>query len=57
MHPIQRKILIVVLGLGTVLGYAHGFRALRHHRMERRAHFEEHVAKACAEAAIDRARK
>lgn len=49
----RRKIVIVLLSLGTILGYAHGFRSLRHggcHR-ERRQSFEQHVASLCVDAA------
>lgn len=49
----RRKIVIVLLSLGTILGYAHGFRSLRHggcHR-ERRQSFEQHVAALCVDAA------
>jgi hypothetical protein len=53
MYEAKRKLLIVVLGLGTVLGYGAGFRSMRCHARERRAHFEEHVAKVCANAALE----
>jgi hypothetical protein len=48
---IRRRILIAVLGLGTVLGYAGGFASMRacgHHRREA---FEQRVARVCVEAA------
>lgn len=57
MHPMKRKLLIAVLGLGTVLGYTGGFLSMRCHARARRAHFEQHVAKVCADAALDSARK
>ena len=50
----RRKALIVLLALGTVGGYASGFASMRHWRecqMNRRASFEEHVAKVCVDAA------
>lgn len=54
MHPMKRKALIVLLGLGTVVGYGSGVASMRCHAKMRRAQFEEHVAKVCADAAIDR---
>ena len=57
MHPMKRKLLIVVLGLGTVLGYAGGFRSMRCHARARRAHFEQNVARLCADAALESAKK
>ncbi len=48
---IRRKILIAVLGLGTVLGYAGGFASMRHCGRARRDAFERHVAKVCVDAA------
>jgi len=47
----RRKVLIVALAFGTVAGYASGFRSMRHCNYERRANFEQHVAKICADAA------
>jgi hypothetical protein len=32
MHPLKRRILIVVLAIGTVAGYSAGFRSMRHCR-------------------------
>jgi len=46
----KRRILIALLAVGTVGGYAGGFCSLRHHH-ERRAAFERHVAAVCVEAA------
>jgi hypothetical protein len=43
----KRKILIVLLSIGTVAGFASGF---AHHRWRSR-HFESHVADVCADAA------
>jgi hypothetical protein len=55
MHPMKRAFLIVLFGLGTVGGFAHGFASLgrcanRHHG-ERRMEFEDHVADVCLRAA------
>jgi hypothetical protein len=53
----RRRILIVVLALGTVLGFV-GFIARLHHGPgaggwpARRAAFERHVADICADAAL-----
>ncbi|MCB9621661.1 MAG: hypothetical protein H6721_23490 [Sandaracinus sp.] len=46
----KRPLLIALLSLGTVGGFAHGFHSLRHHH-HRRAQFERHVARVCVEAA------
>jgi len=46
-----RKALIVLLAVGTVGGYAAGFRSLRGCQNQRRAAFEEHVAQVCVDAA------
>lgn len=48
---IRRKILIAVLGLGTVLGYAGGFASMRGCGRHRRETFEQRVARVCVEAA------
>jgi hypothetical protein len=51
MNPIKRRILIVLLSLGAVGGFASGFAHMAHaHRMHRAA-FERHVADVCVEAA------
>lgn len=47
----KRPLLIALLTLGTVGGFAHGFASLRHHHHHRRAHFERHVAQVCVDAA------
>ena len=47
----KRRILVVLLAIGTVGGYASGFASLAHCKHERRAAFERHVAKVCTEAA------
>ena len=49
-HP-ARRIAIVLLALGTVGGFGLGFASMRCHGRERRAAFEEHVAKVCVDAA------
>ncbi|GAC1518458.1 MAG: hypothetical protein NVS3B10_20420 [Polyangiales bacterium] len=48
---VRRKIVIALLALGTVGGYATGFASLRHCAMARRHSFERHVAEVCADAA------
>ena len=51
----RRPILIVLLSLSTVGGFASGFWHLRHGhtwRAERRATFERHVVDLCTEAAL-----
>ncbi|HMJ12037.1 MAG TPA: hypothetical protein VK524_11520 [Polyangiaceae bacterium] len=51
----KRRILIALLALGTVAGFAAGISHLRcpgRHGWERRAHFEQHVADLCTEAAL-----
>ena len=50
----RRKALIVLLALGTVGGFGSGIMSMRSWRgchNERRAAFEEHVAKVCVDAA------
>lgn len=48
---IRRKLLIILLTIGTVAGFGFGFRSLVHHRRGHRAALEQHVAKVCIEAA------
>lgn len=54
----RRKILIVLLGLGTLLGYGGCAARVARQRAEhgpwaaRRAHFEQRVAQICADAAL-----
>lgn len=52
----RHKILLVLLALGTVGGYASAL-AGGSCRMERRAAFERHVASVCLDAARDAAIK
>jgi hypothetical protein len=47
----RRRILIIVLGLGTVLGFGSGIASVKQRCAARRASFERHVAHICAEAA------
>jgi len=47
----RRKLLIVLLALGTVGGYASGFASMRSCHNKRRDNFEQHVAKVCVDAA------
>lgn len=47
----RRKLLIGLLALGTVGGFASGFASLRHCREARRQSFEQHVAQVCVDAA------
>lgn len=51
MHPMKRKVLIVLLSLGTVFGFAGGALSVAKHSHHRRAAFERHVAQLCADAA------
>lgn len=46
---------VALLTLGTVFGFASGFASLacHHHRQDRRAAFERHVARLCSDAAIE----
>ncbi len=46
----KRRILIVLLGLGAVAGFAAGLGRLCHHGRDRAA-FENHVADVCVRAA------
>ena len=48
---IRRKILIGLLGLGTLVGYGSGIASMRHHCSHRHSEFEKRVAHVCAEAA------
>jgi hypothetical protein len=43
----RRRILVVLLALGTVGGYASGFSSLRHHAQCHRAWMEERAAQTC----------
>ena len=47
----RRKLLIAVLALGTVGGYAAGFASMRSCHNHRRDAFEQRVAKVCVDAA------
>lgn len=47
----KRKLAIVLLALGTIGGFASGFRSMRCHAQWRRESFENHVAQVCVEAA------
>ena len=53
MRSVKRKVLMVALGIGAVLGFAGGIASIKHHAHHRRAHFERHVARICAQAALD----
>ena len=48
----RRRALILLLGFGTVAGFAAGFAHLHHHGCSRHAGFERHVASVCADAAL-----
>jgi hypothetical protein len=50
----KRRILVVLLALGTIGGYASGFASLSRHHEGRRAAFERHVAQICVDAARNR---
>ncbi|MFO0550712.1 MAG: hypothetical protein U0271_20120 [Polyangiaceae bacterium] len=47
----KRKIVMALLALGTVGGFASGFMSMRCHARARRAAFEDHVADVCVRAA------
>lgn len=47
----KRKLLIGLLAVGTVGGFASGFASLRRCHHHRKAAFEEQVTEICAEAA------
>ena len=47
----KRKILIALLTLGTIGGFASGFSSMRWRHHNRRAAFEQHVARVCVDAA------
>lgn len=47
----KRKLVIALLALGTVGGFASGFRSMRCHHQARREAFENHVADVCVRAA------
>ena len=47
----RRKIVIALLTLGTIGGYASGFASMRACNNHRREAFEQHVAKVCVDAA------
>src|SRR4051812_32299632 len=51
-----RGVLIVLLTLGTVAGFGHGFRALHERGCERRTEFERHVADVCVQASREQIR-
>lgn len=47
----KRRIVMAVLALGAIGGYAMGFCSLHRHHQDRRGAFERHVANVCVEAA------
>lgn len=47
----KRRILIVLLAIGAIGGYAAGFASVACHAHARHARFEQHVAKLCVDAA------
>jgi hypothetical protein len=49
----KRRILVVLLALGTVGGFASGLASMAKCHSSQRAAFERHVAKVCTEAARD----
>jgi hypothetical protein len=51
MHPRTRKIAIVLLSLGTIVGFGSGFASMRHRACARRDAFEKRVADICVDAA------
>ena len=46
----RRKALMVALALGTVAGFGSALFNCRHHGMDRREAFENHVADLCTQA-------
>jgi hypothetical protein len=53
----KKKIVVALLALGTIGGYAAGFASLRCRGQHRRAAFERHVAQLCVDAARASARE
>lgn len=47
----RRPLLVFLLGLGALTGFASGLRELHWHHWARRAAFERHVAELCVDAA------
>jgi hypothetical protein len=47
----RRRIAIVLLAAGSIAGYTSGFVSMHHRMQSRRAHFEQHVARICTDAA------
>lgn len=51
----KRKLLVVLLGFGTIFGFSTGFASVSHHwhhrAAQRQAAWEAHVADVCVEAA------
>ena len=47
----KRRILIALLTLGTIGGFASGAASMRWRHHNRRAAFEQHVARVCVDAA------
>lgn len=48
---VKRGLLIGLLSLGTIGGFASGIHSMRHHCQARREQFENHVADVCVRAA------
>jgi hypothetical protein len=48
---IRRRILMAVLAVGSVAGFASGFHSMHHRWHARHERFEEHVADVCVRAA------
>lgn len=53
----KRKLLIGLFAFGTVAGYGSSFACFKHRHEHRRAHFEQHVAQVCLEAAREHPRR
>ncbi len=47
----KRRVVMALLGVGAVVGFASGFHSIRHCQRDRRAAFEHHVAAVCVDAA------
>ena len=51
-RTIKRKVIIALLGVGTLVGYGSAFASARCKAHHRRAHFEERVSEVCTSAAM-----
>ena len=51
MHPIRRRIAMIVFAAGAVAGFGSEFHHAHCNRRERQEAFEQHVARVCVDAA------